>query len=336
MPPQPSIQDTITDSVSAKTFAVVRNQIPAELLEGLSRDFTPSEIESIYARVNKTLAPTAGSGQPQALWVFGPSGVGKSYLGQAKASELFGCAQNAVVIDGGEFRDLHSGWNAVAMHGQEHGLLHADAWPTFKDAGRVATAEAGGAKANGWSGQLKRRILKEALRDRQHVLIPDCANHPDRLHTMLEEVRQAGYGMHAICLYAPLSVTRRRGEDRAVREGKIWSAKKYQKCTSGSLALAMRWIDGLRDEPSVYCSLELWDNTHFPANEVGLEEYATLVAMSHEESEQHASQVVNAHKAEHELASAANEGVLGNLRRKHHLPPWVGAGPPCGFAAASS
>ena len=133
LPPPPQRMHTITDKVTATTFAVVKGRIPAELLAGLESDFTSEEIEHIFARINKTLAQPP-TGQPMALWVFGPSAVGKSTLGNAKAIELFGYVQNAVMIDGGEFRLHHAGFQAVTLHGQEHGLLHADAWPTFKNA----------------------------------------------------------------------------------------------------------------------------------------------------------------------------------------------------------
>ena len=36
------------------------------------------------------------------------------------------------------------------------------------------------------------------------------------LQAMLDEVKAAGYEMHAVCLWAPLSVTRSRGEERSV------------------------------------------------------------------------------------------------------------------------
>ena len=105
---------TITDKVTATTFAVVKGRIPAELLAGLESDFTSEEIEHIFARINKTLAQPP-TGQPMALWVFGPSAVGKSTLGNAKAIELFGYVQNAVMIDGGEFRLHHAGFCAIAI-----------------------------------------------------------------------------------------------------------------------------------------------------------------------------------------------------------------------------
>ena len=139
----------------------------------------------------KTLAPS--SDKPVALWIFGPSAVGKSSLMGAKVSELLGCVQNGVLIDGAEFREVHAGWQAVTAHGHEHGLLHADAWPMFKEAGRRLSRASEEKESNGFTGQMKRQLLREALRDRQHVVIPDCANHLDRLQHMIEEVRSCGY-----------------------------------------------------------------------------------------------------------------------------------------------
>ena len=117
--------------------------------------------------------------------------------------------QNAVVIDGTEFREVHSGFQSVALHGQENGVLHADAWPVFK----ASALEASGAKLT-----LKRRLLNSALEKRQNIVYPDTCNNPKRLTTLIEEVKKAGYRMHAVCLWAPLSVTRSRGEERSVRE----------------------------------------------------------------------------------------------------------------------
>ena len=312
-PPQKAPQHVI-DSLTAKSYAVVKGQIPPELLSGLMADFSEDEVEKIYARVNKTLAPSHQE-RPQALFVFGPSAVGKSTLGGAKASAFFGCTQNAVVIDGAEFREQHAGFQAVTMHGHEHGLLHADAWSIFKDAGKNSQKHKDNSGAgHGWSGALKQRIFADALRDRQNLLIPDCANHVPRLSKMIEEVRRAGYGLHAVCLWAPLSMTRQRGEERAVREGKLWTPKEYVKMVRGELAIAMRWIDGMRDEPGVYCSLELWDNSHFPAVEVGLETFASLVYMTDDDSAAHAARRAAEHKNEHTQAACNNVTAIGKLR----------------------
>ena len=66
------------------------------------------------------------------VFVFGPSAVGKSFLSDAKAAELFGSAENAVEVDGAHFREEHRGWQAVRAHGYAHSMLHEEAWPLFK------------------------------------------------------------------------------------------------------------------------------------------------------------------------------------------------------------
>jgi hypothetical protein len=63
------------------------------------------------------------------------------------------CARrSAVEVDGGHFREVHAGWQAVVNDGTVRGVLHDDAWDTFK-------REAG-------STELKRRLIDEAIRDR--------------------------------------------------------------------------------------------------------------------------------------------------------------------------
>lgn len=151
-------------------YSVVTGQIPDDLLANLKRDFTPAEVDMIHARVRKTTAPT-GVERPGALFVLGPSAVGKSVFSTAQATALFGSDTNAVIIDGAEFREIHSGWSAVAVHGMENGVLHADAWSAFRTVG----SEDG---KGGISTRLKKRILDDAMRRKQNLIIPDCANHP--------------------------------------------------------------------------------------------------------------------------------------------------------------
>ena len=204
--------------IERKPFNIVREQIPPHLKKELLRDFSESEKQRIYARIHMHLAPS--NPQPAVLWVFGPPAVGKSSLTAARAAALFGSPQNAVVVDGAEFREVHAGWQTVLVHGMVTGCLHADAWPAFKAVGKEESGD-------GISGQLKSRIVSEAIRDRKHLVIPESCNQPKRLQSMIDEMIAAGYEMHAACLWAPLSVTAARGEPRSVHEGKVFSAKDY-------------------------------------------------------------------------------------------------------------
>lgn len=308
---------SIYDSATATTFDVVVDQIPPALLVNLQRGFTEAEIETIFARSNQKLAPAQE--QPQALWIFGPSAVGKSFMTGAKAANLFGVLQNAVVIDGTDVRETHSGYHAVALHGQQNGVLHADAWPIFKASALEGTDPA--------QPTLKRRLLEAAIAARQHIVYPDVCGNAKRLQALIRDVQDAGYRMHAVCLWAPLSTTRIRGEERSVREGKLWQPKDYEKSTRGTLAMAMRWLDGMRDSPSAFCSLELWDNTLFPAAEVGLEAFASLVMLSPEAADAHAHKLAEAAQRSHTLATAGNakarETLAKNLGRRKSFAPLV-------------
>jgi hypothetical protein len=93
---------------------------------------------------------------------------------------------------------------------------------------------------------------------------------------LVNQIREAGYSMHAICLWAPLCVTRERGEPRSMREGKLWSPDDYALSTQGSLAMALKWAEGMRTEPDSFQSLALWDNTHHPSEEVSLQRFVQV------------------------------------------------------------
>ena len=50
-------------------WVVAKNAIPKELEPGLSRDFTEDELERIYGRIHKTLAPPSDAGSAaSSLW----------------------------------------------------------------------------------------------------------------------------------------------------------------------------------------------------------------------------------------------------------------------------
>lgn len=288
---------------SQQSFMVVQGQIPEALRADLERDFLDEELEKILVRANKRSAPSVD--KPAALWIFGPSAVGKSFITGAKAVTLFNAVTNAVLIDGTDFREVHAGFNAVAVHGQENGLLHADAWPIFK----TKALEAKDGKPT-----LKRRMVNESIRDRQNLIMPDCANNPNRLKALIEEVKAAGYAMHAVCLWAPLSVTRARGEERSVREGKLWTGKDYGTSTKALLTLAMRWLDGMRDEPESFVSLELWDNSGFPAKEVGLQEFAQLVSLDDDDATKHAESLTRKRHSEHMKTMSGSAKAIAKVR----------------------
>ena len=138
-------EDRNTISVSLP-FRVVKGEIPPEMLERMLRDFTEEETEHIMAHCNRDMAPSCEN--PAALFVLGPSAVGKSYVTEATASQLFGSAHNAVVVDGEVFRSWHRGWCEVVLSGMKKHVLHQDAWGLFKNV-KTKPAEDGSNGSNG-------------------------------------------------------------------------------------------------------------------------------------------------------------------------------------------
>jgi len=316
-PPEAEKQQSFNDrTIAVKLpFEVVKGQIPKNLLDRLSRDFSDEEVEQIYARCGRSLAPRiTAPDQPAVLFVLGPSAVGKSYITDASAAQLFGSAHNAVILDGEFFREWHAGWTEVVLHGMKQHKLHQDAWSIFKDV-KVPKKGTNGCEDGttvGISTALKQRILVGAIRDRQNLIVPSCANQPERLAQEMATLQKAGYIMHAVCLWAPLSETRQRGEPRSVREGKRWDPSSYPVSTKTVLSVAEQWIADMQANgaASSYHSIALWDNTVFPAREVPLDEFKTLAMMSNEEADQHAWQCK---KPKHGAAA------WGRLRAAHSI-----------------
>lgn len=277
-------------------WVVVKGNIPPALLDGLKRDFNEAEFERIYARIHKTLAPA--NSQPIALFIFGPSAVGKTVISDLKATELFGSPENAVDVDGAHFRAEHAGWQAVLHHGISSGVLHEEAWGCFKKL-KIST-------------KLKTRVINEAVAARQHMIIPDTLNDPPKVEKLIEQLLAEQYVLHAVCLWAPLSVTRRRGEPRSVREGKVWSGGDYPISTSATLQLAAKFAQQMRANPDGFRSVSMWDNTTFPAIQCSLEEFSRLQRLDFEAAERHYQQRVEQQRRHVEETLACGESTLAN------------------------
>ena len=136
---------------------------------------------------------------------------------------------------------------------------------------------------------MKHRILMGAIQDRQNLIVPSTANDLKRLEADMDSLAAAGYLMHAVCMWAPVSETRARGEPRSVREGKRWTPENYAASVQSTCAIARKFILGaLEGDSSPYATVALWDNTRFPAREVDLKEFERLSNLTNEAADEHA------------------------------------------------
>lgn len=274
-----------------KIYKVVENEIPNDLLDCLLLPFTDYELHELYHRID-IFGAEAGHEIPKALWIFGPPAVGKTTISNEAASDIFGRADNAVRVDGAEFREVHKGFQMVALHGLRHDILHADAWKKFK--------------GTGFSNTLKSKIVEQAVENRQHLKVSETAVKEDRVDEMLVNLEAAGYEMHAMCLWAPRCETEARGRPRSIKEGKVFESNVYSVSAQNSLAYGKKWEQKIKSGSPHYKSISYFDNTVFPSRPVHAAEFQLLTNMTHREAEQHAAECKVVQKEHDKLEIAAS------------------------------
>jgi len=253
---------------------LVSQQIPPDLEPLLSKPFTEEQRSLIFTKVGVYSANHIQPPQrPKALVVFGPPSVGKSTLSMEVAKRIFDTPGNVVCVDGNDVRDAHEGFQKVAQHGLQHNLIHTDAWEILK---ATKTVE-----------NLKKDIFALGVKNRQNLIIPECALKPERVYKMLEQMEKADYEMHAICLWAPLEAAQQRGRVRSLKAGKAYSPKFHGPSCDGAVDCAWHWHKKIQEGSRAYCSLRCYDNTVRPSHPVHLEEFERLTKMSKEEAEAH-------------------------------------------------
>lgn len=254
---------------------VVEGQIPADLKPALSIDFTEQEIFEIAHRCDVYSAATQNE-TPKALWIFGPPAVGKSTIADEKAADLVGDSSNAVTIDGDIFRTVHKGFQMVALHGSRNSMVHKDAWSILKKTGHMDNVKEG--------------IVDHAVRNRQHLKIPEAAFNVKRIKGMMDKLEAAGYEMHALCLWAPKNVTEARGRPRSVKDGKVFSVDQYETVVGNMVKIAHDWEEEMNNNNESFAAISYYDNTIFPSHCVSAAEFDILASMSDEAAENHARQ----------------------------------------------
>lgn len=146
-----------------------------------------------------------------ALWIVGPSAVGKTTL-SAELAPAFGISMrlagvpDAVLVDGEFFRDAHAAYKKWAKSPE-----WAQAYPAMKP---LINDEKDG-------------MLKSAARERRHLVIPHTCLDLDRCLADVRHLQGAGYQNHVLAVVAPREEVARRGQERAKLSGKRYAASEY-------------------------------------------------------------------------------------------------------------
>lgn len=181
------------------------------------RPLTEEERKAAWTAANFYNA-TSSQEQPVALWVLGPSSVGKSTL-TAQIAPKFGIPKlaegadnrsqlDAVIIDGEFVRDAHDVWQRWVKLPDWR-----SAYPALKS---VINKE-------------KDSMCTEAASLRKHLVIPQTMLNLRKGLTEVDELAIHGYINHVVAVVAPLEECQRRGRCREEETGKRYQPLEYEK-----------------------------------------------------------------------------------------------------------
>lgn len=215
--------------------------LPESLQEGLTRRFQLGEINK--ARQSSGLHGAQSHPQhwlirggvgPQAVWLVGPSGTGKSSLVEQVAREHgIGPIRptmtstnakfniDAVVVDGDFFRKSHRGYQAVV----KDGFVKNCTWRTAYNALR------------GKLQKQKAALLHAAVHRRLNVVIPSTCLRLAKCKRDLLRLQQAGYENHMILVLGEPRLIIQRGLQRAQATGKRYEPQEWDKSLTNSLRM---------------------------------------------------------------------------------------------------
>lgn len=216
---------------------------PPEHAEGAEdaprpRAFLDSEREDAWLGAN-FYAASSGHERPIALWIIGPSAVGKTTLSKTVCTEFdIGVRKDgppdAVMIDGEFFRDAHGMYKEWA-----HSSEWASAYPAMKP----------------MINQEKHGMLIEASKQQKHLIIPHTCLQVEVCIEEMRELIRRGYINHVLAVTAAREEVAHRGRERELKTGKRYASSEY----SRSIAAFEPMILGANGRYELVRAIELND-----------------------------------------------------------------------------
>ncbi|CAK9082621.1 unnamed protein product [Durusdinium trenchii] len=201
--------------------SVESDDTPAPKL--LPRELTLEERQVAWFAANFDDA-SGDQAVPIALWILGPSSVGKSTISVDTAPRFdIPCrtADNpggdqrrrldAVIIDGEFMRDAHGVWKE---------WIETDDWRSAYPALKAII------------NHEKEELCHEAVRQRKHLVIPQTALKLPKALAEMEMLIKSGYTNHVLAVVAPLAECQQRGWKRELTTGKRYQADEFQQSIS--------------------------------------------------------------------------------------------------------
>ncbi|CAJ1382999.1 unnamed protein product [Effrenium voratum] len=185
-----------------------------------------SDEERRQAWQNANFFDATEQAQPLALWILGPSSVGKSTI-TVDAAPMYSIPRcptsddrrrqlDAVTIDGEFMRDAHGLWKE---------WVQTDDWRSAYPALKAVI------------NKEKDGMCLEAVRRRKNLIIPQTALKLPKAMSEMEDMMKSGYTVHVLAVVAPLAECQRRGRKREQQTGKRYQPSEFQKSIDAIPAL---------------------------------------------------------------------------------------------------
>lgn len=173
-------------------------------------------------RAANFFAASAEHARPIALWILGPSSVGKSTL-TADVGTEFDIPPSP--SDGTQVEDARRGLDAVVVDGEfmrdAHGVwqrwIRTDQWRSAYPALKTIINEE------------KDRLEEAAVAERKHLVIPQTMLNLGKGLASLARLVGKGYTNHVLAVVAPLEECQRRGQVREVSTGKRYQPSEFER-----------------------------------------------------------------------------------------------------------
>eukprot|EP00419_Tripos_fusus_P051446 CAMPEP_0172815138 /NCGR_PEP_ID=MMETSP1075-20121228/11602_1 /TAXON_ID=2916 /ORGANISM="Ceratium fusus, Strain PA161109" /LENGTH=568 /DNA_ID=CAMNT_0013654969 /DNA_START=25 /DNA_END=1728 /DNA_ORIENTATION=- len=201
--------------------------------EFVPRPLTEFERQAAWRQANFYCA-TPRRERPVALWILGPSSVGKSTLTAKLAGDLGippaaveaqaeggdqRCQLDAVLVDGEFMREAHGLWQRWVKTPDWR-----SAYPALKS---LINKE-------------KDAMCTEAALQRKHLVIPQTMLNLEKGLTEIEELTWSGYTNNVLAIVAPLEDCQRRGRRREVATGKRYEPREFEQSISAIVPMTER------------------------------------------------------------------------------------------------
>eukprot|EP00931_Biecheleriopsis_adriatica_P096646 TRINITY_DN702_c0_g1_i1.p1 TRINITY_DN702_c0_g1~~TRINITY_DN702_c0_g1_i1.p1 ORF type:complete len:709 (-),score=147.55 TRINITY_DN702_c0_g1_i1:75-2144(-) len=144
---------------------------------------------------------------PKALIVMAPSAGGKTTVVTMLADSFGIDIDKSVRADGAIFRDYHKQYAMVCENGVANDGLWYNAWPAAKSIVQKAKVD----------------VLKDAMNNKQDLVISDTGAEVDRLEELVASLKGGGYLVSLVGIYADPKAILQRGIAREIGEGKRYN-----------------------------------------------------------------------------------------------------------------